>query len=101
MYLKNLTVFVVCIRREDAANRPKVEFVPKTLAELNVEGLSENMNGGSIFNTYGQEKDDPFDPWSKPPAKRGDVCGDWIVTVHISFSNSFYLVSFLVKYIFN
>ncbi|XP_039291741.1 endophilin-A [Nilaparvata lugens] len=31
----------------EAANRPKVEFVPKTLADLHVEGISEGMNGGS------------------------------------------------------
>lgn len=63
-------------KRNEAANRPKMEFVPKTLADLNVDGISsEGINGGSIFHvgsssTYGQERDDPFDPWSapRPPA---------------------------------
>uniref|UniRef100_A0A1B6MEE8 Endophilin-A n=1 Tax=Graphocephala atropunctata TaxID=36148 RepID=A0A1B6MEE8_9HEMI len=61
-------------KKEEAANRPKVEFVPKTLADLQVEGISESMNGGSIFHsgnshTFGQERDDPFDPWSTKPAR--------------------------------
>lgn len=59
-------------KRNEAAERPKLEFVPKTLADLNVDGItSEGVNGGSIFHvgsssTYGQERDDPFDPWSAP-----------------------------------
>ncbi|XP_046678011.1 endophilin-A isoform X3 [Homalodisca vitripennis] len=61
-------------KKVEAANRPKVEFVPKTLADLHVEGISENMNGGSIFHTgnshtFSQERDDPFDPWSAKPAR--------------------------------
>lgn len=35
-------------RREEAANRPKVEFVPKTLSDLNIEGvtaISDGYNG--------------------------------------------------------
>ncbi|XP_058461763.1 endophilin-A isoform X2 [Malaya genurostris] len=36
-------------KREEAANRPKAEFVPKTLADLNIEtlGSQDGMNGGS------------------------------------------------------
>ncbi|XP_055538554.1 endophilin-A isoform X2 [Wyeomyia smithii] len=36
-------------KREEAANRPKTEFVPKTLADLNIEtlGSQDGMNGGS------------------------------------------------------
>ncbi|XP_015591646.1 endophilin-A isoform X11 [Cephus cinctus] len=36
-------------KKEEAANRPKLEFVPKTLADLNVEGISssDTMNGSS------------------------------------------------------
>ncbi|XP_008552825.1 endophilin-A isoform X2 [Microplitis demolitor] len=36
-------------KKDEAANRPKLEFVPKTLADLNVEGLSlgDGMNGAS------------------------------------------------------
>lgn len=34
-------------RKEEAANRPKLEFVPKTLADLHVDALptSDTMNG--------------------------------------------------------
>ncbi|ENN76760.1 hypothetical protein YQE_06601, partial [Dendroctonus ponderosae] len=35
-------------KREEAANRPKVEFVPKTLSDLNIEGvtaISDGYNG--------------------------------------------------------
>ncbi|XP_062533479.1 endophilin-A-like isoform X5 [Armigeres subalbatus] len=36
-------------KREEAASRPKSEFVPKTLADLNIEtlGSQDGMNGGS------------------------------------------------------
>ncbi|XP_066247169.1 endophilin-A isoform X4 [Euwallacea similis] len=37
-------------KREEAANRPKVEFVPKTLSDLNIEGVSavsDGYNGSS------------------------------------------------------
>ncbi|KAK2588465.1 hypothetical protein KPH14_004451 [Odynerus spinipes] len=37
-------------KKEEAANRPKMEFVPKTLADLHVEGLpgsTDAMNGAS------------------------------------------------------
>ncbi|GLV41332.1 Endophilin A [Carabus blaptoides fortunei] len=32
-------------KKDDAANRPKMEFVPKTLADLNIEGVSDGVNG--------------------------------------------------------
>ena len=32
-------------RKDEAACRPKAEFVPKTLADLNVEGISDGLNG--------------------------------------------------------
>lgn len=35
----------VC-RKEESASRPRSEFVPKTLAELNIEGVSDGYNGG-------------------------------------------------------
>ncbi|KAF7287739.1 hypothetical protein GWI33_003376 [Rhynchophorus ferrugineus] len=36
-------------KREEAVNRPKVEFVPKTLSDLNIEGVSvtDGYNGSS------------------------------------------------------
>ncbi|KAK0178100.1 hypothetical protein PV328_002081 [Microctonus aethiopoides] len=36
-------------KKDEAANRPKLEFVPKTLADLHVEGLIDTMNGGNTF----------------------------------------------------
>ncbi|XP_057320222.1 endophilin-A isoform X6 [Microplitis mediator] len=37
-------------KKDEAANRPKLEFVPKTLADLNVEGLSlgDGMNASPL-----------------------------------------------------
>lgn len=32
-------------RKDEAASRPKAEFIPKTLADLNVEGISDGLNG--------------------------------------------------------
>jgi hypothetical protein len=32
-------------RKDEAAIRPKAEFLPKTLADLNVEGISDGLNG--------------------------------------------------------
>lgn len=32
-------------RKDEAAIRPKTEFVPKTLADLHVEGISDGLNG--------------------------------------------------------
>lgn len=37
--------FLLIYRKDDAANRPKLEFVPKTLADLNIEGVSDGVNG--------------------------------------------------------
>lgn len=76
-------------RKEEAANRPKVEFVPKSLADLHIEGVSDGVNGihhnnintnhHNITNSGHQFKrpaprtipthtkqPDPFDPWSFP-----------------------------------
>lgn len=41
-------------RRDEAASRPKGEFVPKTLAELNIEGIGTDVlmgNGGRYFSS--------------------------------------------------
>lgn len=38
-------------RKDDAASRPKSEFTPKTLVDLNVEGISEGLNGAMHSNT--------------------------------------------------
>lgn len=42
--LKSLTE-ILLEKKDDAANRPKAEFIPKTLADLNVEGISDGLNG--------------------------------------------------------
>ncbi|CAH1965258.1 unnamed protein product [Acanthoscelides obtectus] len=45
--LKTLTETLL-EKKDEAANRPKVEFVPKTLQDLNIEGVSsDGMNGSS------------------------------------------------------
>lgn len=81
-------------RREEAGNRPKVEFVPKTLTDLNIEGISagtgdgvngtqNNHHGTSVIratqsnqitrNTktpvpnYYKSTPPLIDPWSLPP----------------------------------
>lgn len=59
-----------------------MEFVPKTLGDLNIEGVSDGVNGTSHYSssnshtnykqhhprplpkTYPNYKTDPFDPWS-------------------------------------
>uniref|UniRef100_A0A1B6KT62 Endophilin-A n=1 Tax=Graphocephala atropunctata TaxID=36148 RepID=A0A1B6KT62_9HEMI len=81
-------------KKEEAANRPKVEFVPKTLADLQVEGISESMNGTSQANspthkpnqleliTNAQPRSTNVSPMSSPvkgspartPAVRGPCC---------------------------
>ncbi|KAL1117841.1 hypothetical protein AAG570_004156 [Ranatra chinensis] len=58
-------------RREDAMSRPKIEFVPKSLADLNVEGIStEGLNGGSLFHIPSPYTQDS-DPWSKRTSTKG------------------------------
>jgi len=42
--LKSLTE-ILLEKKDEAANRPKAEFIPKTLADLNVEGISDGLNG--------------------------------------------------------
>uniref|UniRef100_A0A1B6ES84 Endophilin-A n=1 Tax=Cuerna arida TaxID=1464854 RepID=A0A1B6ES84_9HEMI len=81
-------------KKEEAANRPKVEFVPKTLADLHVEGISESMNGTSQGNspthkpnqleliTNAQPRSTNVSPMSSPvksspartPAVKGPCC---------------------------
>nr|CAH7748138.1 unnamed protein product [Callosobruchus chinensis] len=86
------------LQKDEAANRPKVEFVPKTLQDLNIEGVSaDGMNGtncqnsliipsshnNKVVSSYGSQlkgtvskpipirhtfNPDPFDPWSIPQA---------------------------------
>lgn len=49
--MKYFYVVFLFFRRDEAANRPKREFTPKTLADLHVEGISsDDINGASIFH---------------------------------------------------
>ncbi|XP_022129945.1 endophilin-A isoform X3 [Pieris rapae] len=45
-------------KKEEAISRPKLEFVPKTLADLNIEGINELNHGGSRASS----------PEHKPPS---------------------------------
>ncbi|XP_028168318.1 endophilin-A isoform X6 [Ostrinia furnacalis] len=45
-------------KKDEAVNRPKLEFVPKTLADLHIEGIHDLTNGGSHAGT----------PEHKPPS---------------------------------
>ncbi|KAJ8951445.1 hypothetical protein NQ318_006874 [Aromia moschata] len=36
--------------KDEAANRPKVEFVPKSLTDLNIEGVTDGLNGTNNHN---------------------------------------------------
>ncbi|XP_049766443.1 endophilin-A isoform X6 [Schistocerca cancellata] len=38
-------------KKQEAANRPKSEFVPKTLHDLHVEGLTDGLNGSSLASS--------------------------------------------------
>lgn len=64
-------------------NRPKLEFVPKTLADLNIEGIHELNNGRRYGSTQSLSRPrahitpsssvgnlsshDPFKAWEAPP----------------------------------
>ncbi|KAG5869955.1 hypothetical protein JTB14_017254 [Gonioctena quinquepunctata] len=47
--LKTLTETLL-EKKDEAANRPKVEFVPKTLVDLNIEGVMDGFNGTHNHN---------------------------------------------------
>ncbi|XP_033230402.1 endophilin-A isoform X2 [Belonocnema kinseyi] len=45
-------------KKDEAANRPKLNFIPKTLADLHVDTLSDGMNGGN-FSVHGSRAGSP------------------------------------------
>ncbi|KAJ8934874.1 hypothetical protein NQ314_013150 [Rhamnusium bicolor] len=47
--LKQLTETLL-EKKDEAANRPKVEFVPKSLTDLNIEGVTDGLNGTNNHN---------------------------------------------------
>ncbi|XP_031335692.1 endophilin-A-like isoform X4 [Photinus pyralis] len=80
--LRSLTETLL-VKKDEAANRPKMEFVPKTLGDLNIEGVSDGVNGTNHHNSLSithnnlkqrprplpkqipqYTRPDPFDPWS-------------------------------------
>lgn len=69
----------VCIRRDEAAQRPKTEFVPKTLADLHVETGLEEINGESVFHVGLSDTNNwtnsSFRPFRKFPQQSGQLEG--------------------------
>lgn len=54
IFSDNIYGRILLFRKEEAMSRPKLEFVPKTLADLHVDsGLSDHMNGGN-FSLHGK-----------------------------------------------
>ncbi|XP_014473349.1 PREDICTED: endophilin-A isoform X5 [Dinoponera quadriceps] len=62
-------------KKEEAMNRPKMEFVPKTLADLHVEGLSasDHMNGGN-FSLHASPLPSPSKSPARTPMSRTPCC---------------------------
>lgn len=57
-----LTIVIFCFvcRRDEAASRPKGEFVPKSLAELNIDGIGDVLgNGGRHFTSNSHKSNHP------------------------------------------
>ncbi|XP_059056120.1 endophilin-A isoform X7 [Achroia grisella] len=73
-------------KKEEAVNRPKLEFVPKTLADLHIEGIHDLNNGRRYGSTQSLSKPrnhippsssvgdlsngDPFRAWEAPTPKK-------------------------------
>lgn len=64
-------------KKEEAANRPKMEFVPKTLADLHIEGLpggpADAMNGGN-FSLHASPLPSPSKSPARTPMTRQPCC---------------------------
>ncbi|XKL62036.1 hypothetical protein PGB90_001869 [Kerria lacca] len=62
-------------KRDEAANRPKREFTPKTLADLHVEGISSDDINGSSYGPSPVHFDKPhqLDLNSAPQARSSNV----------------------------
>jgi hypothetical protein len=67
-------------RKDEAASRPKAEFVPKTLQDLNVEGISDGLNGApplppASTGQYGRANWHAFENENTHAyTRRGDTC---------------------------
>lgn len=58
---KNLLTHFYFRRKDDAANRPKIEFVPKTLQDLHIDLVTDGVNstgntGIFSISSYGREQ---------------------------------------------
>lgn len=72
-------------RKEEAVNRPKFEFVPKTLADLHIEGIHDLNHGRRYGSAQSLSRarlpptsslgdlptSDPLRAWEEPRAPRG------------------------------
>ncbi|CAG2054489.1 unnamed protein product [Timema podura] len=56
--LKMLTETLI-EKKQDAINQPKKEFVPKTLSDLHVEGLTDGLNGAPVLPPHHQAPSHP------------------------------------------
>nr|CAD7590662.1 unnamed protein product [Timema genevievae] len=66
--LKMLTETLI-EKKQDAINQPKKEFVPKTLSDLHVEGLTDGLNGSSQASSPVHPKPNQLElfPSGNPP----------------------------------
>ncbi|XP_059486573.1 endophilin-A isoform X6 [Neocloeon triangulifer] len=55
-------------KREEAAERPKAEFVPKTLADLSIEPIMDGLNGANQFKQPPPYSRNPPPPYSNSNA---------------------------------
>ncbi|XP_065348476.1 endophilin-A isoform X3 [Cloeon dipterum] len=55
-------------KREEAAMRPKMEFVPKTLADLSIEPIMDGLNGANHFKPPPPYSRNPPPPYSNSNA---------------------------------
>nr|XP_033335607.1 endophilin-A isoform X6 [Megalopta genalis] len=62
-------------KKDEAANKPKLEFVPKTLADLQVDAISQSdaMNGGN-YNLHASPLPSPSKSPARTPMQRQPCC---------------------------
>lgn len=68
-----LIYLMLSYRKEEAVNRPKMEFVPKTLADLHIEGVHDLNNGRRYGSTQSLSRPRNHLP---PSSSVGDLCAD-------------------------
>jgi len=71
--LKSLTE-ILLEKKDEAANRPKAEFIPKTLADLNVEGISDGLNGAPPLPPAASPLPSPMRSPAKTPMAKVPSC---------------------------